>query len=192
MILESLSNYDLGELLGKDEEPQCIATPAEKSNSKHQAASICTVSNDIISKRNVNTDFLVLEDIDDSDLIDSQIFTRNDNMLITQAISQEQLLESFNHLESAKAATTISEKSIQSTKESSGSQSSRLRRFASNISRVMSNKFRKLCRPTRVERLSKPVDKKNYENQDEVVDRSTSTQHLLKTPSTTTEFVSDA
>ena len=189
MILESLSNYDLGELLGKDEEPQCITTPAEKSNSKHQGASICTISNDIISKRNVSTDFLVLEDIDDSDLIDSQIFTRNDNMFITQAMSQEQLLESFNHLESAKAATTISEKSIQS---SSGSQSSRLRRFASNISRVMSNKFRKLCRPTRVERSSKPVDEKNYESQDEVVDRSTSTQHLLKTPSTTTKFVSDA
>ena len=184
MILESLSNYDLSELLGKDEEPECIPiAPTETSNSKPQTISICAASSNTISKKNSsNMDYLVLEDIDDSDYIDNQIFTTgNSNMFIVQAMSQEPLLDNFtdsfenHHSGSAKAATTVSEKSIKSNKASS-----RLRRIASNITRAMSNKFRKLCHPTRVEGSSK-VD--HGENRDGVVCSSTSTQNLLQTSS---------
>ena len=181
MILESLSNYDLSELLGKEEEEmECIpVAPTETSDNKPQTISVCTASSNTISKKNSsNMDYLVLEDVDESDYIDGQTFTSaGSNMRIVQAMNQEPLHDNFtgSYGGSAKAATTVSEKSIKSTKASSKTQSSRLRRLASNITRAMSNKFRKLCRPARVEGSS-TVDGKNGENG---VSSSTSTQHLL-------------
>lgn len=200
MILESLSNYDLSELLSKDEESQCVPVASTKvSDNKDQTVLLKTSSND--DKKNSsksNMDCLVLEDIDDSDCIDDQIFTtRNSDMFIVQAFSQEPLLDNFtgcknDHLGSAEGATTVSQKSIKSTKATSRSHSSRLRRFANNITRAMSNKFRKLCRPTRAEgSVTSKVNEKNYENQDGVVDKSTSTQCLLLTPAMAREFSSD-
>ena len=178
MILESISDYDLGELLGKDELPPLSCAPITPNKTCNNCQTVAA-----------NMDCLVLEDIDDSDnSIDDHIFiTRCSDMFIVQSLSQEPLIDSFidanqenHHSETAKAATTVSQKSIKSTKADSRSNSSRLRRFASSITRVMSNKFRKLCRTTRVEGLSTSKDnEKVNKNQDGVVDRSTSTNHLL-------------
>ena len=179
MILESLSNYDIGELLGKDEEAQCSTVAPAKISSGNQVAPACI--KDMPSKKNLFiNDYLVLEDIDDSDYIDSQVFARSTDMFIVQATSQDQLIDDSNenhHLGSAKEATTISQKSITAN---SGSHSSRLRRLASTITRAMSNKFRKLRRSTRlpVEVPSK-TDEKHHEHQDGIVDRSISTHNLL-------------
>ena len=180
MILESLSNYDLSELLGKDEEPEYIpVVPTEAPNSKPQAIAVCSASSNTISKK--NSDYLVLEDVDELDYIDGQIFT-SANSNIEQAMSQEPLLDySFENQHLAKTATTVSEKSLRSTKASSRS---RLRRIASNITRAMSNKFRKLCRPAaRVEESSIVDGKSGSENGNGVVSSSTSTQNLLQTSS---------
>lgn len=182
MILESLSNYDLSELLGKDEEPECI--PVAAPNSKPQTIAVCAASSNTISKKNLsNMDRLVLEDVDESDYIDGQIFTAASSDL-AQTTSQEPLLDSYENQHLAKAATTVSEKSIKSTKPSSRSQPSRLRRIASNITRAMSNKFRKLCRPTaRVEGSSTVGRKSGAENGNGMLSSSSSTQNLLQTSS---------
>ena len=178
MILESLSNYDLSELLGKDEGPE--STPVAPSetfhcNRKNSAYECATSTCDLTRKK--NSDYLVLEDVDDFDYIDSQVFKTGSR---TQAMSKELLVDKCdnNYLGSAKAATTVSDKSIKSTKSNSRSQSSRLRRLANNITRVMSNKFRRFRRPTRAEESSK-VDDKIPETREGIVDSSTSTQHLL-------------
>jgi len=180
MILESLSNYDLSELLGKDEEPENTpVAPSETFNGNHKN-SVCATSTSTSDltcrkKNSSNMDYLVLEDIDDSDYIDSQLQVSRTGSK-AQAISKELLVDKcdYSYLGSAKAATTVSEKSIKSTKSSSRSQSSRLRRLANNITRVMSNKFRRLCRPTRAEESSR-VNDKNPEDREGIVDKSTST-----------------
>lgn len=179
MILESLSNYDLSELLGKDEMLHCITVePAEVSGSSQYP--VCVTSNNTIMNINSsNMEYLVLEDIDDSDYIDSQVLTTRSSFI--QAISQEPLIDD-KYLGSAKPATMVSQKSIISTKASSRSRPSRLRRLASSITRAMSNKLRKFRRPIRVEESSK---------NDGVVDGSASTQHLLQTYSTAREFTTD-
>ena len=187
MILESLSNYDLSELLGKDKEPECIpVVPTEAPNCKPQAIGVCTASSNTVSKKISSNmdDYLVLEDVDESDYIDGQIFTTASSN-IAQATSQEPLLDySLENQHLAKAATVVSEKSIKSTKASSRSQSSRLRRIASNITRVVSNKFRKLCRPAaRVEGSSMADRKSGEENENGVISSSASTQNLLQTSS---------
>lgn len=185
MILESLSNYDIGELLGKDEEVQCVTgAPAKISGNnpdRDQIAPACTTNDTVCSKKNLsNNDCLVLEDIDDSDYIDSQVFARNVDMFIVQGTSQDRLIDDSNenyHLGSAKEATTVSQKSITAN---SGSHSSRLRRFANTITRAMSNKFRKLRRSTRLPvEVSSKTDGRRHEHQDGIVDKSMSTHNLL-------------
>ena len=188
MILESLSNYDIGELLGKDEESQCVTVmPAEMAGSNHcdQVAPVCT--NDMTcSKKNLSNrnDCLVLEDIDDSDYMDSQVFVRS--LFIMQATSQDQLIDDStkpnenNHLGSVKEGIAFSQKSITTSKANSGSQSSRLRRLASTITRAMSNKFRKLRRPTRLATdVPSKTDEKCHGHKDTIVNGSMSTHNLL-------------
>lgn len=200
MILESISNYDISELLSKDEQlTQCI--PMAPNDAKHQAVAIDTTANNIscLSKKRSSNMDLVLEDIDDSDYFDADENFRSSDMYMVQMMSQEPLIENFidsnesHHLEAARTATTVLQKSlIKSTKANSKSHSSRLRRLASSITRVMSNKFRKFRHLSRAEVSSTSKDsKKNCENQDKIVDWSSSTQHLLQTSSVAVEFSSD-
>ena len=95
MILESISNYDISELLGKDEQlTQCvpIAPTDAACNTKHQAVTIDSTVNNInclSKKRSSNVDCLVLEDIDDSDYFDVDENFRSSNLYIVQAMSQQ-------------------------------------------------------------------------------------------------------
>lgn len=171
MILESISNCDLSELMHKDDSQTELSTEVH-TNKLHQVNSLDTKTNHI--KSTIIVDCLVVEDIDDVDYDDlSDEAMRSSGMMIVQTLSQERLISSDSDDSNSKSrAKEVSCKSICSNKKSH----SKLRRFTSSITRAVTNKFRKLRRPSR-EVVPSNSSKVANESDDSI---ATSTKNLLQ------------
>ena len=180
MILESISNFDLSELMNKEDSQTELMNLTEVHASKiHQV--VTTDSNKITRvRRNTSVDCLVVEDIDDVDYDDfSDGAMRSSGMLIVQTLSQEPLIGSdgdSNENYSKHGAKGVSCKSIPSNKGKPKSHS-KLRRFTSSITRAVTNKIRKLRRPSR-EVVPSNGSRSANESDDSI---ATSTKNLLQT-----------
>jgi len=176
MILESISNCDISELMNKEDcQTDLIHSTEVHANKLHQ---IVTADCHNKTRRTTSVGSLVVEDLDDVDYDDFSGGTmKSSDMLIVQTLSQEPLISGdgdFNEHCSKHGAKGVSSKSISSNKAKPKSHS-KLRRFTTNITRAVTNKFRKLRRSSRE---VVPPNRSANESDNSI---ATSTRNLLQT-----------